>query len=140
MDGSKRRPGDSLDDLPICVVRHARQVLLDDGIGARQIPVEVAMNRGVVETAERSIEAADGPAKALEQRRRAGANFSEGSGLEIGDEPHEMNTARPTPMRSPDRVGSACGHNATRPATCAIAAFWASSIARSSVAFAILST
>ena len=93
-DGLKRRPRDSLDDLPIRGVRHARQVFLNDGTGARQVPVEVAMNRGVVETVQRAIEAADGPAKAFEQRGRARANLSEGNALEIGDEPHEMNIAR----------------------------------------------
>ena len=94
IDGLKRRPRDSLDDLPIRAVRHARQVLLNDGIGTRQVPVEVAMNRGVVETVQRAIEAADGPAKAFEQRGRARANHSEGNALEIGDKAHEMSTAR----------------------------------------------
>ncbi len=99
------------------------------------------MDRGMVEVRQRRVEAADRATKAFEQRGRARAHFGQRDALEIGDEAHEMGAAR----RDADRVaGDGWAARAdTTPrarATCAIAAFCASSVARSSVAFAILST
>ena len=130
----------AIDELTVRVLAHQRQMLADDGGGVRQVPVEASMDRRMVEVGERRIEAADRPAEALEQRRRANA------GPRRAERRRDRSQAVRNVRRrvrdaivSPATVGSTRGQSATR-FTCAIAAFCASSIARSSAAFAILRT
>ena len=55
--------------------------------------MEVAMNRRVIEVHQRRIEAAHGPAEALEQLWRARADLGEGNAFEVGHQANEVRRA-----------------------------------------------
>jgi hypothetical protein len=71
-------------------VANQRPELVDNSTSPRQIPVEVAMDRRMIEPRERAPEARDGAAEILDEGRRAVAERCHRHARQIGDRPDRM--------------------------------------------------
>jgi hypothetical protein len=81
---------DALDHLARRRVRHERQALLDDGRRGRQVPVEGAVERGMIEPVQRAVDRGHGAPDIPQQRIALTHRVAEGTAGEPRDEADEV--------------------------------------------------